>query len=133
MSSVKIFMEEVYTAFGSELGRWGCQLKAYEIEKNGMFLLLRKVTLWALGFLTPCRHTDSQCQLPAHAGNTDSYLHLCFPTARFCPGVSENPSSWPKIKHPEFDILIPILPLAHQHSLIRQLSGLCLKQSTKLE
>lgn len=132
-SLVKIFMEELCTAlaFGSELQRWDCQLKAYETEKNGMFLLFLGVGLWALEFLTPCRHTDSQCQPPAHAANTVSIFHLCFPMVRVCPGVSKNPLSWPKIKHPEFDILIPILPLAHQHSQIRQLSGLCLKQSTK--
>lgn len=133
LSLAEIFMEELYTAlaFGSELGRWGCQLKAYEIEKNGMFLLLQEVGLWVPEFWTPCRHTNSQCQPPAHTSDTDFNLHLYFPMARVCPGVSENPLSWPKIKHPEFDILIPILPLAHQHSQIRQLSGLCLKQSTK--
>lgn len=66
-------------------------------------------------FHTPHIHRDSQQVPPAEPHISAAQLHLSFLTR---PGVSlgvgENPLTKPKIKHPEFDIPIPTLPLAYQ-------------------
>lgn len=59
-------MREIFTvkrstvlAFGSELGRWGCQLKEiYELEKMDCFCYCLEVNLWAPEFLTAPGHAE---------------------------------------------------------------------------
>lgn len=57
----KIFLVKlsIVLAFGSELGRWGCQFKEiYELEKMDCWCYYLEVSLLAPGFLTPCRNTE---------------------------------------------------------------------------
>lgn len=133
----KFFTEKLSTvlAFGSEVGRWSCQLKEiYELEKMDCLYYYLEVSLWTPRFWTPPGHTEIQWEPQADALRTDSQFHLCFSICNgVCTGIGENPSTKPKMKHPEFDIVIPSLPMPCQQSLIRHLSGLCLKQLTKWE